>query len=50
MKIMWKISFIYIKKKDDLQDFDEMTEDKGVTNAFLFTNLAILIKANAIAR
>jgi hypothetical protein len=26
-----------------------MTDDKGVTKAFLFTNLAILLKAKAIA-
>lgn len=31
-----------------LQLFDEMTDDNGVTNAFLFTNLAILVNAKAM--
>jgi hypothetical protein len=33
----------------NLHDFDDMTDDKGVTSAFLLTNLAILLNANAMA-
>lgn len=50
MEILWKIGFVLIGKIKNLQDFDEMTDDKGVTNAFLFTNLAILLNAYAISR
>lgn len=30
--------------------FDDMTDEMGVTSAFLFTNLAILLSAKAIMR
>lgn len=50
MEIQWKIGFGLLQKNESLQDFEEMTDDKGVTSAFLFTNLAILLKAKAIVR
>jgi hypothetical protein len=34
----------------DLQFFDAITDDNGVTRAFLFTNLAILLNANAMIK
>ena len=49
-EIKWKRGFVLIKKGENLQDFDEMTDDSGVTSAFLFTNFAILLKAKAIVR
>lgn len=50
MEIQWKIGFGLLHKDENLQDFDETIDDNGVTSAFLFTNLAILLKAKAIVR
>jgi hypothetical protein len=46
----WKVQGKTRRFLLNLQDFDDMTEESGVTSAFLFTNFAILLKAKAIVR